>query len=34
MLRHEIVPGETGATNRDIADLKRRVEALEERDRH
>jgi hypothetical protein len=31
MLRHEIAPGEMEATNRDIADLKRRVEALEGR---
>lgn len=33
MLRHAIAPGEMEAANRDIADLKRRVEALE-RNRH
>lgn len=30
-LRHAIAPGEMEATNQDIADLKRRVEALEGR---
>lgn len=33
MLRHAIAPGEMAATNEDIADLKRRVEALEERNK-
>jgi polyhydroxyalkanoate synthesis regulator phasin len=34
MLRHAIAPGEMEAANRDIADLKRRVEALEERNKN